>query len=183
MFNEVTDPKYMSYVHENMVLMQKAGKIESRYLADFIAEMNEFNWQGFFKLWDYFRMNDPICLAKFPSIAHIIERNKDGLTVDPEHYEMARAMFETLITAPHNHKMLMVFNNDPDQPNVFISCKESDIANPFWLIAQDNRIAHLIKKQGEKYNMDHTKKLLSIGILNMDGPFDEDPDREPDVIA
>jgi hypothetical protein len=172
-------------IQDSFRLMKLASKSEGRYIANTIIVFEKpFDTVEFNKLWDYFRMNNPISLAKFPSIAHIKARNKNGLEVDPKLYQASCIFFEKLITTPHNHKMMLVGNNNPNQDNIFISCKDDD-DSPFWVVHAVNTVADQIDRLKSEMNLDATSSILSVSILNLDGPFDQDPDREPnyDIVA
>ncbi len=172
-------------IQESFRLMKLATKIEGRYIANTLIIFEQpFDTVEFTKLWDYFRMNNPISLAKFPSIAHIKARNKNGLEVDPKLYQTSCVFFEKFITTPHNHKMMNVVNNNPNLDNIFISCKDDD-DSPFWIVHTANTVADQIDRLKSEMDLDASSSLLSVTILNLDGPFDQDPDREPnyDIVA
>ncbi|MEX0598039.1 MAG: hypothetical protein WD512_16240 [Candidatus Paceibacterota bacterium] len=173
---------YQDRIVEYAKLVKIATKIEARYIINIIIVFEQpFDTLELIKFWDYFRMNNPKCLAKFPSIAHIKERHMNGLTVDPKLYESACVFFEQFITSPHNHTTLNIINSNPSQDNLFISCKYDDIENPFLIFNVKNTVGDELSREDKiDAGLDPNSTLLSVSIINLDGPFDQDPDREPE---
>jgi hypothetical protein len=163
---------------EAVELAKKAVLIDNRFILNNTLTLKyPFDTMTFMKLWDYFRMNDLFCLSKFPSLDHIRERYATNpMQIDQDWYKVASLFFRHFITSPHKHKMMQIISNNPHQANILIVYDEKLNPIPFAVGLLRNDPASIFDDLIED---NKNSNILQVTVLNLDGPFDEDPDQNP----
>ena len=188
-FNE-THPELAKYTFNNndnlcqplldaLIIAQKASPIVSRHIRnDIVQTQYPFDPKIFLKLWDYYRTNDPVCLAKYPSVNHIKKRHEQPMEIDMEMYKVANEVFNVFLTNPHQTTLMRVLHNTADQPIALILNDQNlSTENPFIISLALNTLGSDFDSLLAENNLPTDGNLMIIDILNLDGPFDEDPDK------